>query len=58
MTLINNIFGQPDHFQARAHSFDRKSVRTRHFQADERLRVYSTGDRFCYDGYTSAASTA
>ncbi len=51
MTLINNIFGNPIIFNAR-----RTFVSTGNlygpetFQADELLRVYSTGDRFCYDG--------
>ena len=53
ITFINNIFGEPIIFKAR-----RTFVSTgnlygpKTFQADERLRVYSTGDRFCYDGYT------
>ena len=53
MTLINNIFVHPIVFNAR-----RTFVSTGNnyapntFQADERLRVYSTGDRFCYDGFT------
>jgi hypothetical protein len=53
ITFINSGFGNPIVFKARrtfvstgnAYSGDT-------FQADERLRVYSTGDRFCYDGYT------
>lgn len=53
MTLVNNIFIHPIIFNSR-----RTFVSTGNlygpttFQADERLRVYSTGDRFCYDGYT------
>lgn len=53
ITLVNNIFEHPIIFKAR-----RTFVSTGNlyghdtFQADERLRVYSTGDRFCYDGYT------
>lgn len=53
ITIINSIFGAPIIFKAR-----RTFVSTgnlygpKTFQADERVRVYSTGDRFCYDGYT------
>ena len=53
MTLINNSFGHPIIFNARrtfvsiGNTYSAKT-----FQADERLRVYSTGDRFCWDGYT------
>lgn len=51
VTFINNIFGDPIIFNAR-----RTFVSTgnlyggKTFKADERLRIYSTGDRFCYDG--------
>ncbi len=51
LTIINSIFDDPIVFKAR-----RTLVSTGNlygaetFQADERLRVYSTGDRFCYDG--------
>jgi len=50
--VMNSAFGNPVIFKAR-----RTFVSTGNmygpstFQADERLRVYSTGDRFCYDGY-------
>lgn len=53
VTIINSILGDPIVFNAR-----RTLVSTGNlygpqtFRADERLRVYSTGDRFCYDGYT------
>ncbi len=56
ITLINNIFGGHIIFNAR-----RTLVSTGNlydsgtFQADERLRVYSTGDRFCYDGFNQPA---
>lgn len=52
MTIINSVFGDPIIFNAR-----RTLVSTgnlygpKTFTADERLRVYSTGDRFCYDGW-------
>lgn len=53
MTIINSVFGDPIVFNGR-----RTLVSTGNaygpdtFHADERLRVYSTGDRFCYDGWT------
>jgi hypothetical protein len=53
ITFVNCIFGDPIVFNAR-----RTFVSTGNlyggstFKADERLRVYSTGDRFCYDSYT------
>ncbi len=53
ITFVNSVFGDPIVFNAR-----RTFVSTGNlyggstFKADERLRVYSTGDRFCYDGYT------
>ena len=51
ITVVNSAFGDPIVFNAR-----RTFVSTGSFyggdtfRADERLRVYSTGDRFCYDG--------
>ena len=52
-TFLNNVFGAPIIFKAR-HTFVSVGnlYAPKTFQADERLRVYSTGDRFCYDGYT------
>jgi len=53
ITLVNSAFADPIIFNAR-----RTFVSTggfygpATFQMDERTRVYSTGDRFCYDGYT------
>lgn len=53
ITIINSILGDPIVFNAR-----RTLVSTgnlyggKTWTADERVRVYSTGDRFCYDGYT------
>jgi hypothetical protein len=53
ISFINSAFGNPIIFQAR-----RTFVSTGNFyggntfKADELVRVYSTGDRFCYDGYT------
>ena len=52
LTLINSIFGDPIIFKARRTFVSTGNLYgSRTFQADERLRVYSTGDRFCYDGY-------
>ncbi len=53
VTFLNSAFADPIVFQAR-----RTFVSTGNFyggnsfKADERVRIYSTGDRFCYDGYT------
>ncbi len=53
ITFLNSFFGNPIVFQAR-----RTFVSTGNayggdtFRANEQVRVYSTGDRFCYDGYT------
>jgi hypothetical protein len=53
MTLVNNIFGHPIIFKSRRTFVSTGNLYgSNTFQADERLRVYSTGDRFCYDGYT------
>ena len=55
ITFISNVFGYPIVFNAR-----RTFVSTGNlygadtFSADERVRVYSTGDRFCYDSYNFA----
>ncbi|CAN5603997.1 hypothetical protein BH18ACI1_BH18ACI1_04000 [soil metagenome] len=59
ITFVNNIFDAPIIFKAR-----RTFVSTgnlygpKTFRTDERLRVYSTGDRFCYDGYTLGCQNA
>ena len=51
--FLNSAFGNPIIFQAR-----RTFVSTGNFyngntfQAGEQVRIYSTGDRFCYDGFT------
>jgi hypothetical protein len=53
ITFVNSAFADPIIFQAR-----RTFVSTGNFyggsafRAGELLRVYSTGDRFCYDGFT------
>lgn len=55
IVMVNAVFDDPIIFKAR-----RTLVSTgglygpKTFQLDERTRVYSTGDRFCYDGYTLA----
>jgi hypothetical protein len=52
-TMINNSFGHPIIFNARRTFVSLGNLyAAKTFQADERLRVYSTGDRFCWDGYT------
>jgi Pectate lyase superfamily protein len=52
ITFVNNIFGDPIYFEARRTFVSTGNLYgARTFHADERLRVYSTGDRFCYDGY-------
>ena len=58
MTLINNIFVHPIIFKARRTFVSTGNVYgPTTFQADERLRVYSTGDRFCYDGFILGCQT-
>jgi hypothetical protein len=53
MTIINSILGDPIVFNARRTLVSTGNLYgAKTFKADERLRVYSTGDRFCYDGYT------
>ncbi|MGB7068343.1 MAG: glycosyl hydrolase family 28-related protein [Pyrinomonadaceae bacterium] len=52
ITFINNVFGHPIIFNARRTFVSVGSMYgPETFRADERLRVYSTGDRFCYDGH-------
>ncbi len=52
ITIINSGFGVSMVFKARRTLVSiGNSYAAQTFQADERLRVYSTGDRFCYDGY-------
>ncbi len=50
--ITNSVFGDPIVFNARrtlVSTGNRYDART--FTADEQLRVYSTGDRFCFDGF-------
>lgn len=52
ITMVNSSFGNPIVFNARRTFVSTGSFYSGDtFRADERLRVYSTGDRFCYDGY-------
>ncbi len=52
ITFVNCIFGDPIIFKARRTFVSIGSMfNADTFRADERVRVYSTGDRFCYDGY-------
>ena len=55
ITFVNNIFGQPITFNARRTFVSTGNLYGANtFTADERLQVYSTGDRFCYDSYNFA----
>lgn len=52
VTFLNSAFGNPIIFNARRTFVSVGSAYSGNtFSADERVRVYSTGDRFCYDGY-------
>lgn len=52
ITFVNSVFHDPVIFNARRTFVSLGSFYGGDtFTADERLRVYSTGDRFCYDGY-------
>ncbi len=52
ITILNSIFDDPIIFKARRTFVSVGSTYGPNtFTADERVRVYSTGDRFCYDGY-------
>lgn len=59
MTILNSIFDDPIIFKARRTLVSVGSqYGPRTFRADERVRVYSTGDRFCYDGHIMACRGA
>jgi hypothetical protein len=59
VTFINSIFDDPIIFKARRTFVSVGSFYgPQTFRADERVRVYSTGDRFCYDGATLACRGA
>ncbi len=52
ITIIGSLFGDPIIFKARRTFVSTGSVYgAATFKADKMLRVYSTGDRFCYDGF-------
>ena len=52
VTFLNSAFGNPIIFNARRTFVSiGSSYGAQTFRADERVRVYSTGDRFCYDGH-------
>lgn len=52
LMLINNIFELPIILNARRTVVSTGNVYgEKTFTADDRVRVYSTGDRFCYDSY-------
>jgi len=53
VTFVNSVFGNPIIFQARRTFVSTGNLYDGNtFRADAMVRVYSTGDRFCYDGYT------
>lgn len=51
INIINSIFGDPIVFNARRTVVSMgSSYGAQTWNADARVRIYSTGDRFCYDG--------
>ncbi|MCO6510836.1 MAG: hypothetical protein J5I65_08585 [Aridibacter famidurans] len=51
ITFVNSVFGDPIVFKARRTFVSTGTLYGPDtFRADPRVRVYSTGDRFCYDG--------
>ncbi len=59
ITVVNSVFGEPIIFKARRTFVSTGSFYGADtFKANENVRVYSTGDRFCYDGYTLACRGA
>ncbi|REJ77980.1 MAG: hypothetical protein DWQ47_16655 [Acidobacteria bacterium] len=51
ITFVNSVFGDPIIFKARRTFVSTGTLYGPNtFRADPRVRVYSTGDRFCYDG--------
>ncbi len=52
ITVVNSIFGDPIEFNARRTFVSTGSLYLGDtFKAGPQVRVYSTGDRFCYDGH-------
>lgn len=59
ITFLNSSFSDPIIFNARRTFVSTGNVYASNtFKADERVRVYSTGDRICYDGFTLGCQTA
>ena len=59
ITFLNSAFSDPIIFNARRTFVSTGNVYGANtFKADSQLRVYSTGDRFCNDGYTLACNNA
>jgi hypothetical protein len=57
--FLNSAFGAPMVFNARRTFVSTgNSYGSNTFKADAGLRVYSTGDRFCYDGWIIGCQTA
>lgn len=55
ITFVNSVFGSPIVFKARRTFVSTGTLYgADNFKADARVRVYSTGDRFCYDGHILA----
>ena len=58
ITVVNSVFDNPIIFKARRTFVSVGSLYgARTFSMDERVRVYSTGDRFCYDGNILGCTT-
>ena len=59
VTFLNSVFGAPIIFQARRTFVSTGNLYMGNtFSAGELVRIYSTGDRFCYDGFTIACGGA
>jgi len=59
ITFLNSVFGDPIVFNARRTFVSTGNAYSPNvFKADSWVRVYSTGDRFCADGYTLACQNA
>ncbi len=53
MTVINSLFGDPMVFKARKNFVSMGNLYgAQTFKTNQFVRIYSTGDRFCHDGYT------
>jgi hypothetical protein len=59
LTMINNAFGDPIVFNSRRTVVSTgNSYAGNAFKANEDVRIYSTGDRFCVDGYILGCGAA